>query len=93
MILQDTFVLSAQTESTSTHVQIIFRDMYEYITWTKTKTTPSSETCFHSAPRDQAEAADVEAEPHDLSLPLLCIKTLLLVSKEQHLFLAGNQLP
>jgi hypothetical protein len=45
--------------------------MYEYITWTRTKTMLSSETCSLNVPKDQAAAADVEAALHDLNPPLL----------------------
>lgn len=43
--------------------------MSEYIMWTKTRTTLSSETCLRKDQKDRAEADGVEAELHDKAPP------------------------
>jgi len=62
------FVLSAQIGNTSIPDRIIFKDMLESITWTRTKMIPNLERFFHKDLKDQVEVAGVEVEHRDLSL-------------------------
>lgn len=65
MILPDTFALSVLIGNTNIPDLTIFKDMLEYIMWTRTKTTLSSVTYYHSDQKVLAEAVDAEAARHD----------------------------
>jgi len=53
----------APIENTNIHGQTIFRDMFGYITWIKTRTIRNSETSSRSARKGPAEADGAEVEP------------------------------
>ncbi|KAG4434198.1 hypothetical protein IFR05_010325 [Cadophora sp. M221] len=65
-ILLATSAHSVPIENISIPGQTIFKGMLEYITWIKTKMTPSSEMSYHNDQKVPVEVADGGEGPRDL---------------------------